>query len=207
MMRSPLTVEEHQASPWVVRPFRLFDCCINTDGAVAVVVMSAKRARRTVDAPVLIAGMEGGSMTGVDETYGAREAWQLSASQVSARLYERAGMTADDIDLAQLYDPFTGMCLLHMEGFGLAPPGEGAAFVRGGASGLDGATPVNTHGASSPRRTPPVWATSSRRCNSCAREGSPTISATGPTRTTAADVGRCVTPGSHSSAANRATVR
>jgi acetyl-CoA acetyltransferase len=146
MMREPLTVEQHQASPWIVRPFRLFDCCINSDGAVAVVVTSAERARRLACRPVLIAGMEGGSMTGIGETYGAGHAWELSATGASARLYARAGITPEDIDLAELYDPFTGMCLLHMEGFGIAPRGGAGAFVREGGNRLDGVTPVNTHG-------------------------------------------------------------
>jgi acetyl-CoA acetyltransferase len=66
---------------------------------------------------------------------------------VAARLlYEAGGISAVDIDFAELYDPFTGMCLLHMEGFGLAADGEAAEWVREGGSGLDGTTPVNTHG-------------------------------------------------------------
>lgn len=74
------------------------------------------------------------------------ERWQTHAERAAPQLYRQAGVTVADIDLAELYDPFTGMCLLHIEGFGLAPPGEGAAWVREGNSSLDGSLPVNTHG-------------------------------------------------------------
>ena len=146
MMHTPLTLEDHQASPWLVRPFRLLDCCLNSDGGVALVVTGAERAHRDSPAPVLISGMAGGSMTGMSRMYGATHLSDINASLAAPRLYAMAGMGPDDVDVAQLYDPFTGMCLLHMEGFGIARPGAAAEMVRSGATGLDGATPVNTHG-------------------------------------------------------------
>lgn len=139
MMRAPLTIEEHQASPWVTYPYRLLDCCLQTDGAAAVVVTSAERARDLRHAPVYISSIMGGAVAG-------DHPWEINAHKNAARLYEGAGITARDVDIAELYDPFTGMCMLHIEGFGLVEPGGVGAWVRGGGNGLDGETPVNTHG-------------------------------------------------------------
>jgi acetyl-CoA acetyltransferase len=72
--------------------------------------------------------------------------WQIAASKSAKVMYDDAGISKDDIDFAELYDPFTGMCLMHMEGFGMAEEGEGANWVRAGGNGLDGSTPINTHG-------------------------------------------------------------
>jgi acetyl-CoA acetyltransferase len=141
MMRTPITVEDHKASPWVVEPFRLLDCCLQTDGAVAFVVTSRDRAQHLRHGPVYITAFVGGS-----QPFEAQPLWETNAPTAARLLYEAAGITAADVDLAELYDPFTGMCLLHIEGFGLAPVGEAADWVRAGGSGLDGETPVNTHG-------------------------------------------------------------
>ncbi len=141
MMTTPMTIDEHQRSPWVVEPFRLLDCCLQTDGAVALVVTSTERARDLRHAPVHIMGFVGGAI-GFEEP----PLWETYAQRASRALYDAAGITADDVDFAELYDPFTGMCLLHMEGFGLTGEGEAGAWIRAGGNGLDGDTPVNTHG-------------------------------------------------------------
>lgn len=139
VMRTPLTVEQHQESPLIVYPFHLFDCCLQTDGAVAMIVTSAERARDLRQPPVYIMSIAGGVEEGAAE-------WETAAERTAPQLYEGAGITVEDVDFAELYDPFTGMCLLHMEGFGLAEPGEGAAMVRAGETRLDGSMPINTHG-------------------------------------------------------------
>jgi acetyl-CoA acetyltransferase len=139
MMKSPLTIEEHQLSPWIVYPFRLLDCCLNTDGAVAVLVTSSDRAKDMRHAPVQITSIMSGAL-------GDRELWETNAERAAPILYGAAGISVGDLDFAQLYDPFTGICMLHIEGFGLTAPGTSGAWIAEGQSGLDGATPVNTHG-------------------------------------------------------------
>jgi acetyl-CoA acetyltransferase len=146
MMTEPMTLADHQASPWVIYPFRLLDCCMRSDGAVAVVVSAADRARDMRHAPVYIRAMMGGTLTHQHGTLHADGLWQMYAHRAAPKLYGAADLTAADVDIAELYDPFTGVCLLHMEGFGLAGPGEGAARIRAGDTGLDGAIPLNTHG-------------------------------------------------------------
>lgn len=108
---------------------------------MAVVVTSAERARTLRHAPVIISAMMGGVYpVQPDPT------WEIEARRAAPILFERAGRKPQDVDFAELYDPFTGMVLLHVEGFGLAAPGAAPALFRSGGAGLDGAMPVNTHG-------------------------------------------------------------
>ena len=139
VMKKPLTLEEHQSSPWFIYPFRRLDCCLETDNAVALVVTSAERARDLRQAPVYVSAGVGGS----GQTAGP---WESNGVNAAPRLYEAAVVAPDDLSFAQLYDPFTLICMLHMEDFGLCPKGEVGAWVTAGENGLDGATPVNTHG-------------------------------------------------------------
>jgi acetyl-CoA acetyltransferase len=139
VMQTPISIEDHQASRWIVYPFRLLDCCLQTDGAGAVIVTSAERARDLRQAPVYISAGVGG----MGKT---NEWWETNGVNAAPFLYEAAGITPTDVSLAELYDPFTGVCMLHMEDFGIAPRGEVGAWVTAGKNGLDGETPVNTHG-------------------------------------------------------------
>jgi acetyl-CoA acetyltransferase len=139
MMRKPLTIEDHQSSRWISYPYRLLDCCQQSDGAVAIVLTSAERARDLRHPPVYI-------MAGVAGEGETSALWETNGVNLAPRLYGAAGVTAADVSFAELYDPFTGMCMLHMEDLGLVPKGEVGAWVTAGQNGLDGETPVNTHG-------------------------------------------------------------
>lgn len=145
MMTRPITVEEHQESPWVIEPFRFLDCSLTTDGGIALVVSRAEDARHMRHAPVLIRGAVAAS-AGPPSPRLSPDLWDMNVARSAHRLYRQAGVTVDDLDFAELYDPFTGMCLLHIEGFGLAAPGQAPAAIRAGAFALDGRIPVNTHG-------------------------------------------------------------
>jgi acetyl-CoA acetyltransferase len=136
MMRKPISIEDHQNSRWIIYPFRLLDCCQETDGAVALVVTSAERARHLRHNPVYIMGGACGR-GGRDEGDGGVTA---------ARVFEGAGVSPKDVDVAEVYDNFTFLCMKHLVDFGLAPEGEVGAWVREGHNGLDGDLPVNTHG-------------------------------------------------------------
>ncbi|MFJ9587891.1 thiolase family protein [Streptomyces acidicola] len=146
LMTEPMSVRDHQESPWIIHPFRRLDCSIWNDGAMAVVVSSAEDARRLRQSPVTIRAMEGGTLAAPVKARTRRNHWELNARIAARSLYAKAGVTADDIDVAQLYDPFTGMALLHIEQFGLTPAGESADRIRAGELSLDGRIPVNTHG-------------------------------------------------------------
>lgn len=146
MMGKPLTIEEHQESRWIAYPFRALDCCLRTDGAAAVIVTSVDRARDLRWSPVLVMAVMGGSLSTQYGTLGTSHVWQTNGVHAAPALFTGAGIAAQDVDLAELYDPFTGMCLLHMEDFGLAPEGGSVATIKAGDADLDGSMPVNTHG-------------------------------------------------------------
>lgn len=143
----PLTLADHQASRWIVDPLRLFDCCLESDGGVAVVVTSAERARNLRQAPCLIRAFAQG--TGPDpEGIVFRPDLSVSeATHTAADLFGRAGLERGDVDVAQFYDHFSPFVLFALEAYGFCEPGEAAGFVRSGEiSWPHGSLPVNTHG-------------------------------------------------------------
>ena len=144
VMRDPITIEDHQNSRFIVEPFRLFDCCLISDGGVCVIVTSAERARDSKQPSVLISGMGQGYTT---RTLG-REDWWYVPHQKDAcdRAYAMAGVGPSEIDVAQLYDNFTMSVLLWLEHAGFCGLGESGPFVEGGRIQLGGDLPVNTAG-------------------------------------------------------------
>jgi acetyl-CoA acetyltransferase len=144
VMREPITVADHQASRWIVEPLHLLDCCLITDGGVCVIVTSVERARSGPHPVVQIAGM-GQAYT--NRTLGNPD-WLTMPHQKTAldTAFQTAGLTPDDIDVAQLYDNFTISVILWLEHAGFCAPGEGGAFVENGRIQLGGELPVNTAG-------------------------------------------------------------
>jgi acetyl-CoA acetyltransferase len=152
LMQAPLTVDDHQASRMIADPFRLFDCCQENDGGAVLLVTSAERARDCRQRPVhVLAGVQGGDALWGEglTTQNAPEPLYTSAghAHLAKRLYEMAGVGPDDVDVALLYDHFSGMVVLQLEDYGFCKPGEGGPFVQSGALRWpDGRLPVNTHG-------------------------------------------------------------
>jgi acetyl-CoA acetyltransferase len=144
-LRKPLSLERHQTSPFVVEPLRRDDCCLISDGAAAVVVMSAARARALgVPDPVPILGFGQGQTS---YEVALRPSLTETAAAVSAQTaFAMAGVTPADVDVAQIYDCFTITALLTLEDYGFCRKGDGGAFVADGAIEVDGALPVNTSG-------------------------------------------------------------
>ena len=145
VMREPMTLADHQASRMIVEPLRLLDCCLISDGGVAIIVTSPERAADARKPPVLLWGMGQGHTL---QTLGARDWWYLphQADAVS-RAYRMAGVGPKDIAVAQLYDNFTIAVLFWLEHAGFVDAGEAGSFVEGGQRiGLGGELPVNTAG-------------------------------------------------------------
>jgi len=148
----PLTLEDHQASRMVADPYRLFDCCLETDGACAVVVTTAERAADLAQpAVVVLAGTEGtdgghlgGPMANAGTT--ADDYTTGGGRSVARRLFAMAGVTPADVDVAQLYDNFSGQVLFGLEDFGFCDPGESGPLAASGALGPGGSLPTNTAG-------------------------------------------------------------
>jgi len=148
-----LTLEEHQASRMVADPYRLFDCCLETDGACAVVVTSAARAADTRHGGVqVLASVQGAtaSHVGGPLPYQRGDEDDMTSGGgrgMARRLWAAAGVGPGDVDVLQLYDNFTGQVLFGLEDFGFCEPGESGPLVASGALRVDGGSlPTNTAG-------------------------------------------------------------
>jgi acetyl-CoA acetyltransferase len=145
----PITLEEHQASRWVVEPLHLFDCCQESDGGVAIVVTGADRARDLTHPPAMITAAAQGSGTNQMMMFGYYETdlAALPAMGVVGRaLWERSGLRPSDVQTAILYDHFTPFVLLQLEELGFCGRGEARDFIADGGIELDGDLPVNPNG-------------------------------------------------------------
>jgi acetyl-CoA acetyltransferase len=145
----PITLEDHQASRFIVEPLHLLDCCQETDGGQALVVTSLERARDLPTTPVVIVAAAQGSGAGQDmmTSYYRDDLLGLPEMAVVARqLWETSGLGPDDMQAAILYDHFTPYVLYQLEELGFCAKGEAKEFVKDGRIELGGALPVNTHG-------------------------------------------------------------
>jgi len=130
----------------VADPLTLYDCCPTSDGASCVVLAADHVARQLTDTPVWINGS--GAASDHLALHDRPSITRLAATQqASKQAYEQAGVTADDIDLAEVHDCFTIAELMATEDLGFAPPGEGGVFARDGAGRLnEGPVTVNASG-------------------------------------------------------------
>ncbi|MDG2303204.1 MAG: lipid-transfer protein [Candidatus Binatia bacterium] len=149
VMRTAMTRADHHASRMIAEPLRLFDCNIETDGAVAMIVTSVQRARDLRQPPAVIraGAMAAGSHHIRLSTLFGRAPDEESASRVGRRLFEMAECEPGDIDVAFFYDFFTSLVILGLEQYGFAPRGEGGRFVEnGGLAWPNGRLVCNTNG-------------------------------------------------------------
>ncbi|GAB3506251.1 lipid-transfer protein [Amycolatopsis cihanbeyliensis] len=145
----PITLAEHQASRWVAEPLHLLDCCQESDGGVALVITSLRRARELRNPPAVIAGAAQGSAPDqyVMTSYYREELAALpEMGVVGGQLWRQAGIGPADVDVAVLYDHFTPYVLMQLEELGFCGRGEAKHFIRDGELELDGGLPLNPHG-------------------------------------------------------------
>jgi acetyl-CoA acetyltransferase len=143
-MRKPITIEDHQNSKMIADPFRLLDCSLISDGAAALIVTRADRARDCRQPPVDILGT--GYSCEHSEIVSSRSMTMTAARGAARQAFASAGISPQDVDVAELYDCFTAVVLVTLEDYGFCKKGEGGGFVEGGRIELEGALPVNTHG-------------------------------------------------------------
>ena len=143
-VRDELTIEDCLKARMVSDPLSVRDCCLVTDGAAAIVLTRADRARDLQARPVyLLGGAAATWYSGVDQS---QDLTVTAARESGQRAFALAGVTAADIDVVQLYDAFTINTLLFLEDLGFCPKGEGGHFVSGGNIAPGGSLPVNTNG-------------------------------------------------------------
>ena len=152
LIRKPLTREDYFNAPMLADPHCLFDFCLESDGAVAVIVTSAARARHLRQRPVyVLASAQGGEASWGRSIYWMNMPDESFASSghysVARRLYQMAGIGPHEVDVAQIYDHFTSQVLMQLEDYGFCKKGEGGPFVAdGNISYPDGTLPINTDG-------------------------------------------------------------
>ena len=145
LMRTPIDLDDYLGSRWITEPLRLLDCCLETDGACALVVTSADRAADLRRPVVTLTGWAWGIGMN-DFSNSDADLTTTPARLVARQLFERTGLGPTDIDVAELYDAFSISVLLQLEDYGFCQRGEAGPFVASGATGLGGSIPVNTHG-------------------------------------------------------------
>jgi acetyl-CoA acetyltransferase len=143
--REPMTLDDYRSSRWVVEPLRLFDCCLVSNGGVAVVVSRADEAKDLRQPPAYILGM-GQGHPGDFRRKGWDVETQTGAPISKERAFAMADITLEDIDIVQAYDCYTYTVLVTLEDYGFCPKGEGGAFVEDGRLGPGGSLPTNTGG-------------------------------------------------------------
>ena len=147
----PITIEDHQASRWIVAPsLRLLDCCQESDGGVAVVIARADRARDLRQKPVHILGAVTNMRFNheiVSDYYHTRDLTHLEISdRVRERLTAATGIAPRDTQVAMIYDNFTPQIYLQLEAFGFCGPGEARDYIKDGNLELTGRSPLSPNG-------------------------------------------------------------
>jgi acetyl-CoA acetyltransferase len=149
MYDRPLTREQYMASRYISEPLCLYDNCLETDGALAVVLVSAERARDCPHPPVLVHAFAQG-LSRQHETmvnYYCDDPLEGPAWACARRLWAQAAFGPAEVDVAQVYDAFTPLVLLSLEGYGFCGRGEAPAFVAdGNLRWGSGRLPLNTSG-------------------------------------------------------------
>jgi len=146
MMLKPITLDDHQASRMISDPLRLLDCSLESDGGAAVVISSIEAAKDLRKPPVAILGVAEGHPDSPSAITQRPDICTFGTAKAAPRAFSMAGVTHDDIDVAEIYDCFTFNVLCQIEDLGFCQKGEGGAFVEGGRIRLGGKLPINTHG-------------------------------------------------------------
>ena len=159
MYGRPLDLETYRDARMIASPLRLHDFCVETDGAVAVIVTSVERARDLAQPPAVIRAVAQGGMPKIQGGLGPfpslmrPDLMTTPAEFVARLLYQRAGLGPNDMDVLQLYDCFTITVLLQLEAYGFCDKGGSGPYALSGALDTNGATPINTAGEICPKRT------------------------------------------------------
>jgi acetyl-CoA acetyltransferase len=143
--REPITLADHQASRWIAEPLRLLDCCLVSNGGVAVIVTTAERAAGLAQPPVHVLGWaqsHPGHYLRRHPDFGL----VTGAATAGPAALDMAGVALPDVDVVQLYDCYTYTVLVTLEDYGFCAKGDGGPFVASGVLGPAGKLRLNTGG-------------------------------------------------------------
>lgn len=144
-MRNPITLADHQSSRWIAEPLHLLDCCLVSNGGIALVVTSADRAAGLRQPPVNVLGW-GQAHPGYVRQRGSEFGLVSGAAQSGPEALKMARVTIADVDVAEIYDCFTYTTIVSLEDYGFCEKGEGGPLAASGALGPSGSLRVNTGG-------------------------------------------------------------
>jgi acetyl-CoA acetyltransferase len=148
MYGKPLTAEKYEGSRWIVEPFHLFDCCMENDGAAAVIMVPAEKAKHFRRQPVYILG----AATGSDERVGASahntpNYASSSFATVAPNMWRMSGLRPQDVGSVQSYENFTGGVMMALCEHGFFRPEETNEFLQlHNLLAPSGKLPLNTSG-------------------------------------------------------------
>jgi acetyl-CoA acetyltransferase len=146
MHRRELTREMYDTAPYITDLYQRFDCCLETDGAVALLLSAPDGPAGSRPTAVELLAVESARPQSPDELTNRDDWLTIGLTSAAPAAYERAGLGPRDLDGAMIYDCFTFEVLHQLEAGGFCPPGGSSEFVLSGAIRLGGALPVNTHG-------------------------------------------------------------
>lgn len=145
VMKTPVTVEDHQASRFIAEPLHILDYCLINDGGVAIILTAADRAKDFPKPPVYIRA-HGQATQLKDSSLPPEDYWFEPMQKIAADIYRMADVTREDLDALMIYDNFSPTVLFSLEGFGFCKQGESGDFVQDGRLELGGQYPSNTDG-------------------------------------------------------------
>ena len=146
MYGRPLSMNQYLHSRPIAEPYLLADCCLETDGAVAIILSATDSVRAKGRTPVLLAGVAEGRPDPGDDLSNRNPFFGTGLTKAAPRAFSMANLTCDDLDAAMIYDCFTFEVIHQLEELGVCGSGEGGDFVNAGHIGHGGKMPVNTHG-------------------------------------------------------------
>lgn len=145
LYKRPLTYADYLAAPMIADPYQLYDCCLETDGAAAVLVVSNERAHATSRA-VQIRATATSRPQSPDDLTNRADWFRVGLDTAAPAAFEAASLGPQDMDAVMIYDCFTFEVIHQLEAAGFCSAGEAGPFVASGATSIGGSLPVNTHG-------------------------------------------------------------